>query len=137
MKDQLTNMRELSLSKTTPNIRTMFSWSIVCIMLASFRNSATPFCIRSRLKHFMATCTFNNETNNTYFDIFTSFIWSWNNTNWYTEKYIDTCIQTQKYVFGKSSLCNSPVEVENNSLTYCLNPSSLHKEGTNLKVKNV
>lgn len=60
-KGTFTSIIVFSLSRTTPNIRTMFSWSMVCIIPASLRNSAVPFCSRSLLRHLMATCTCNTQ----------------------------------------------------------------------------
>lgn len=50
----VTNIRE-SVERTTPYNLTMFSWSIECIMAASFRNSIGLLCILSRHRHFIAT----------------------------------------------------------------------------------
>lgn len=48
-----TNIAALG-SRTTPYNLTMCSWSMVCIIAASSKNSL-GFCIRSRFRHLMAT----------------------------------------------------------------------------------
>lgn len=41
--------------KTTPKNLTIFGWSMLCIIEASFKNSTILLCILSRDRHFIAT----------------------------------------------------------------------------------
>lgn len=52
-----------SVSRTTPYNRTIFSCSMECIIAASFKNSIGLDCMRSRLRHLMATWIYMRATN--------------------------------------------------------------------------